>query len=190
MVAAPQKSALDILKGAAKPKEKTSESKTPSVHRPDLTEKCERYAQVVQKLKALEAEKAMLAADLLPVGEAARIQESLKSGQVLSSVRLNNLTYISQASFSDVTSPEDVQRLKSEPDMVQYLDEQVQVAIDAAQLSPEWAAALVELQKAGIAKITSILKVRKQYLSDRTMHTGVAALHERVQVKNKAFFKA
>jgi hypothetical protein len=194
-------SGLDVLLAKAKPKKKSG-SKAPQVNRPDLQEKCNQFLKVRGQLKTLEAVKSGLAADLIAASEEARIAESRKAGKSLSSVRLNNLKYVSQQSFSDITCHKDcgddghhpdceIVRVQAVKGLADYLETCVLVKVpNVSQLTEEQGLALAQLQESGAVEISTILKVKKCYLSDRTMKDAVAAIQEEAMLKNRAFMQA
>jgi hypothetical protein len=210
-------SALDVLMAVAEPSSKKSSGgdKLPTVFRPDKQVECDRFAEIVKRAKVEEAERKMLGADLCAIGEEFRLAEAKRTGSMVGSVKVNNLTYVWQERLSDVTDAGEVARLSALPGMAPYIEEvwrevspeeyaklpadavqkTVAVQIDPSKLDEAWGNALAQMKAAGLVTVVTsyrqrALRILPQYLTDRTLKPEVAALHAQAEVKNVSYMKA
>lgn len=179
-----------MLNQLAKPKaEAPSSSKTPALRVQSLADACAEYADVHRLIKDAEARKAMLAADIMALAEPQRVELSRAKGECLSSVKINNLTYIVQSKYPEVRKPELVAAIEATfgDDTPLYFKKQFSVSIDATKLTPEVLQALTTLG----AEVTWTLQATKQFHEDRTMRPEIAAKAATLpDVKPTAFFRA
>ena len=115
----------DKLLGAAQTKGKgKGAAKCPEAYRPEYEDKCKRWQEIkseLKKQKGLQAELRMIEAELSPIAEQARVEESRRRREPLSSVKLNGILFVSQAKYADVVNDAQAARLKEIPNLAEYL---------------------------------------------------------------------
>ncbi|HEY3319859.1 MAG TPA: hypothetical protein VGP72_05210 [Planctomycetota bacterium] len=178
----------DMLAAVAKPKAPAASEKMPVVARAELAPMAKKLAQTLAQLKDLEAQKAMLVADLMPAAEHARADLARQRGENLSSIRFCGLTYQTQCRYADV-KPELAARIKAAHAelFATYFREQYAVNIDVGKLTPQL---LQNLIAAG-AEVTVTVQPTKQFHEDRTLRPDVAVVAASLpDIKPVAFFRA
>lgn len=176
-----------MLAASAKPKAPAKSDKLPVVSVPELLAQARTLADCISKKKDLEAQIAILEADLKPAAEMARVELSRQGGAFVSSINFNGLTYQTQCRYSDIKPELAAKARELLPEHELYFHDEYAVGIATEKLTPELLAAL---QAAG-AEITVTTKATKAYHEDRTLKADVAAVAASIpEIKPVAFFRA
>ena len=179
-----------MLAAVATRKVKASSSDTPSLIRPDKASELMRLLEIKRLKKDLEAEEKMLASDLLPIAEAARVEASKAAGECISSVKLNGVTYICHSRYSAISDEEKTKQALALEQQAgvpagTYFQKKYDISVDPLKLTDDVVGMLIQLG----AQFFESLEVTKMFHADRTMKPAVAGLAAGLDIKPTSYFK-
>lgn len=184
---APTVAPVDLAAWAQPAPAKGKKSETPEVSLPE-TEKARRLADVKKLKKDLEAEEAMLSADLTAQAHAKLCELSRAQGKALSSVHVNGiLTYVHQCRYSNLTDPAKVEALKAKFNgrFGEFFAPVYTLEVPLEKLDAELVAAL---QARGIRPTVTLKPTQALHVA-RVLDPNIAALAESAGIKPAAYLQ-
>ena len=177
------------LESLAKPKAKKEKGGMPALTKPELMKTTEAIRLAIEKFKDAEAEKKRTQADGILAVEPLRMALCRQTGENLSSVKINGITYVHKVPHHTASIGVDREPAISAlfgDRFPAYFVKKYEISVDPTKLSPE----LLKALNAAGAEFTVTIKPTRQYHDDRTMLADVAAKSEQVpEIKPQQYFQ-
>lgn len=187
-------SGLDRLRAAAKPKTPSKDT-PPDVSLPSAAALLRKWDEAKTRLKDCQAELDALKADAIALVEPRRVELSRKAGKCLSSIKVNDVTYIHQNRYAAIKdesesggaslAEREADLRASDPDFDVHFVEELTISVDAKKLNDEQVAALLGMSP----EISRTLKPTAALHSDRTLKPSVAAFADVARLCPVQYFK-